>query len=100
MGSVMKSATTAERMRIQNMVAKIRRITTHLKEGAYAIIFALTDKTKGSHGGITAFLVDRGTPGPGEKTTSPKKSLSSPAIIFNNVDFPEPFKPIIPILAP
>jgi len=32
-------------------------------EGAYAIIFALTDKTKGSHGGITAFLLDRGTPG-------------------------------------
>lgn len=32
-------------------------------EGEYAIVFALTDKAKGSHGGVTAFLVDRGTPG-------------------------------------
>ena len=32
-------------------------------EGEYAIVFALTDKAKGSHGGVTAFLIDRGTPG-------------------------------------
>lgn len=32
-------------------------------EGEWAIVFALTDKAKGSHGGVTAFIVDRGTPG-------------------------------------
>lgn len=32
-------------------------------EGAFAIVFALTDKKKKTHGGVTAFLVDRGTPG-------------------------------------
>ncbi len=32
-------------------------------EGAYAIVFALTDKEKKTHGGMTAFIVDRGTPG-------------------------------------
>lgn len=32
-------------------------------EGEWAIVFAITDKAKKTHGGITAFLVDRGTPG-------------------------------------
>lgn len=32
-------------------------------EGAYAIIIALTDRAKKTHGGMTAFLVDRDTPG-------------------------------------
>lgn len=32
-------------------------------EGDYAIVIALTDKAKKTHGGMTAFLVDRGTPG-------------------------------------
>lgn len=33
------------------------------KEGDFVIVFALTDKEKKTHGGITAFIVDRGTPG-------------------------------------
>ena len=32
-------------------------------EGDYAIIIALTDRAKKAHGGMTAFLVDRDTPG-------------------------------------
>ena len=32
-------------------------------EGDYAIVIALTDKTKKTHGGMTAFIVDRDTPG-------------------------------------
>ena len=32
-------------------------------EGEYAIVIALTDKAKKTHGGMTAFLVDRDTPG-------------------------------------
>ena len=37
--------------------------------GDLAIIFAVTDAEKGFHGGLTAFLVERGTPGfsPGSK---------------------------------
>ena len=37
---------------------------------------------------------------PGENTTSPWYDFSTPAIIFNNVDLPEPLRPIIPIFAP
>lgn len=33
------------------------------KEGDYVIVFALTDKELKTRGGITAFIVDRGTPG-------------------------------------
>ena len=32
-------------------------------EGEYVIVFALTDREKKTHGGMTAFLVDRDTPG-------------------------------------
>ena len=32
-------------------------------EGAYALVFALTDKAKKTRGGMTAFIVDRDTPG-------------------------------------
>lgn len=32
-------------------------------EGAYAVVIALTDRAKKHHGGMTAFLVDRSTPG-------------------------------------
>ncbi len=31
---------------------------------------------------------------------SPSKLLSSPAMIFNRLDLPEPFRPSTPILAP
>jgi len=33
-------------------------------------------------------------------TTSPSKLVSTPAMILSSVDFPEPFKPSTPILAP
>ena len=32
-------------------------------EGSYAVVIALTDRAKRTHGGMTAFLVDRNTPG-------------------------------------
>lgn len=32
-------------------------------EGGYAVVITLTDRTKKNHGGMTAFLVDRNTPG-------------------------------------
>ena len=33
------------------------------EEGGYAVVIALTDRVKKNHGGMTAFLVDRNTPG-------------------------------------
>lgn len=33
------------------------------KEGSYAVVITLTDREKRNHGGMTAFLVDRNTPG-------------------------------------
>ena len=37
---------------------------------------------------------------PGASRASPMKSLSCPAMIRSSVDFPEPFGPSTPILAP
>ena len=37
---------------------------------------------------------------PGVRRASPLKPSSSPAMIFNSDDFPEPLEPITPILAP
>src|SRR5258706_5160798 len=36
----------------------------------------------------------------GRAVTSPSKFVSTPAMIFSSVDFPEPFKPSTPIFAP
>ena len=33
------------------------------EEGSYAVVIALTDRAKKNHGGMTAFLVERNTPG-------------------------------------
>jgi hypothetical protein len=37
---------------------------------------------------------------PSAGLASPKKSLSTPAMIRSSVDLPEPFEPMTPILAP
>ncbi|CFO10281.1 Uncharacterised protein [Bordetella pertussis] len=37
---------------------------------------------------------------PGMGMASPSISLSTPAMILSSVDFPEPFRPSTPILAP
>lgn len=36
---------------------------SHVHRAQYGILFAVTDKQKRQHGGITAFLIDRDTPG-------------------------------------
>ena len=37
---------------------------------------------------------------PGAHTTSPLKDFSTPAMILRSVDLPDPFRPMMPILAP
>jgi alkylation response protein AidB-like acyl-CoA dehydrogenase len=53
-----------------------------------ALVFALTDPVKGYHGGVTAFLVDRGTPGFTAGQTFEKMGLRTSPIgemVFENV---------------
>lgn len=45
---------------------RINRIKVFVSNGLIgdiAIIFAMTDKTKGFHGGVTAFIFEKGMPG-------------------------------------
>lgn len=49
-------------------------------EGAYAIVIAVTDPEKGSRGGMTAFLVDRDTPGFTVGKTEDKLGIRAAAV--------------------
>src|SRR5580698_3370477 len=57
-----------------------------------AVILAVTDKTKGTHGGISAFVVEKGTPGfrPGRKENKLGLRASDTAeLIFEDCIVPE-----------
>lgn len=49
-------------------------------EGEFAIVFALTDPKKKTHGGMTAFLVDRDTPGFHVGKTEEKMGIRAAAV--------------------
>lgn len=50
------------------------------EEGDYAIVIALTDPAKKTHGGMTAFLVDRDTPGFTVGKTEEKMGIRAAAV--------------------
>lgn len=57
-----------------------------------ALVYAVTDPAKGYHGGITAFLVEKGTPGFAPGQTFAKMGLRTSPIgelVFNDVYVPE-----------
>ena len=68
---------------------------TFITNGTYAncaLVLALTDKEKGTHGGISAFLVERGTPGfrSGKKENKLGLRASDTAeLIFENCFVPD-----------
>ncbi len=56
------------------------------------IVMAVTDPAKGSRGGITAFLVDRGTPGMSIPTVLngyDRRACAPSGVYFDNVEVPE-----------
>ncbi|MDE1176066.1 MAG: acyl-CoA dehydrogenase [Edaphobacter sp.] len=68
---------------------------TFITNGSYAncaVVLAVTDKEKGTHGGVSAFLVERGTPGfrSGKKENKLGLRASDTAeLIFENCEIPE-----------
>lgn len=50
------------------------------EEGDYAIVIALTDSAKKTHGGMTAFLIDRDTPGFTVGKTEEKMGIRAAAV--------------------
>jgi len=50
------------------------------EEGSYAVVIALTDPEKKTHGGMTAFLVDRDTPGFKVGKTEEKMGIRAAAV--------------------
>jgi alkylation response protein AidB-like acyl-CoA dehydrogenase len=68
---------------------------TFITNGTYAncvVVLAVTDKEKGASGGITAFVVEKGTPGfrPGKKENKLGLRASDTAeLIFENCEVPE-----------
>jgi alkylation response protein AidB-like acyl-CoA dehydrogenase len=73
---------------------RINGTKTFISNGPVAdvvIVFAMTDASKGYHGGVTAFLVERGTPGFTASKPFEKMGLRSSPIgelIFNDVHVP------------
>ena len=49
-------------------------------EGSHIVVIALTDPAKGAHGGMTAFLVDRNTPGLSVGKTENKMGMNGAAV--------------------
>jgi alkylation response protein AidB-like acyl-CoA dehydrogenase len=68
---------------------------TFITNGAHAdlaVILAVTDKAKGTHGGISAFVVERGTPGfrPGKKENKlGLRASDTSELIFQDCLIPE-----------
>ncbi len=84
--------TTAERRGDHWVLNGMKNFTTHGTVAQTYVIFAATDRTKGKHG-ITAFIVERGTPGliPGkrEKKLGMRTSDTASVILENCTVPPE-----------
>ena len=68
---------------------------TFITNGSYAncaVILAVTDREKGTHGGVSAFLVEKGTPGfrPGRKENKlGLRASDTSELLFENCVIPE-----------
>jgi alkylation response protein AidB-like acyl-CoA dehydrogenase len=82
--------TKAEQKNGTFIISGTKHFITHGAEADFALVFAVTDPEKRARGGITAFLVDKGTPGFEvariQKTAS---TVDRPAeLVFDNVEVP------------
>jgi acyl-CoA dehydrogenase len=67
-----------------------KHFITHGAEADFALVFAVTDPEKGARGGITAFFVDKGTPGfEVSRIQMTASTVDRPAeLTFDNVEVP------------
>ena len=67
-----------------------KHFITHGAEADFAVVFAVTDPEKRARGGITAFFVDKGTPGfEVSRIQHTASSVDKPAeLTFDNVEVP------------
>jgi alkylation response protein AidB-like acyl-CoA dehydrogenase len=67
-----------------------KHFITHGAEADFAVVFAVTDPEKGARGGITAFVVDKGTPGfEVTRIQHTASTVDRPAeLTFDNVEVP------------
>jgi alkylation response protein AidB-like acyl-CoA dehydrogenase len=68
----------------------IKHFITHGAEADFAVVFAVTDPEKRARGGITAFFVDKGTPGfEVSRIQRTASTVDRPAeLTFDNVEVP------------
>jgi len=68
----------------------VKRFITFADKASFAVLMAATDRSKGSHGGISMFLVDMNTPG--VRITAKYKTMMGDEpceIVFDNVRVPQ-----------
>lgn len=73
-----------------------KTLITNAPVADVAIVFALTDETKGFHGGITAFLVDLVSPG--IKRGEPMRSVSVRSCAVGDLVFDDTYVPCTAVL--
>lgn len=81
--------TTAVRDGDDYVINGVKRYISHADKADFAQVMAATDRTKGSRGGISCFLVDMNTPG--VKITTKYQTMMGDApceIVFDNVRVP------------
>jgi acyl-CoA dehydrogenase len=82
--------TTAVRNGDHYVINGVKRFISHADKADFAQVMAATDRSKGSKGGISCFLVDMDTPGVKITTSYQTMMGDTPwEIVFDNVRVPE-----------
>jgi len=82
--------TRAEQKNGSFIINGTKHFITHGAEADFCLVFAVTDPEKRARGGITAFLVDKGTPGfEVARIQHTASTVDRPAeLVFDNVEVP------------
>jgi len=82
--------TSAERRNGRWILNGTKTFISHARNADFLIVIALTDPAKRNHGGMTAFLVDRDTPGLSIPSTFPMIGEYCPyEVVLDNVELAE-----------
>jgi alkylation response protein AidB-like acyl-CoA dehydrogenase len=82
--------TKAEQKNGSFLISGTKHFITHGAEADFCLVFAVTDAEKRARGGITAFFVDKGTPGfEVARIQRTASTVDRPAeLVFDNVEVP------------
>ncbi|MCA1831860.1 MAG: acyl-CoA dehydrogenase family protein [Actinomycetota bacterium] len=82
--------TKAEQKNGSFIISGTKHFITHGAEADFCVVFAVTDPEKRARGGITAFFVDKGTPGfEVARIQRTASTVDRPAeLVFDNVEVP------------